>query len=84
MELHLDNSVGVCGRINVRFLTEDGDFLDSRASDRRCAADNNHHSWPAELEPYTSGLIGKVEVQAQTRVGNQWLTSGSRIVSIRE
>jgi hypothetical protein len=82
--LHLDNSVGVCGRINVRFLTENGGYLDSRASDRRCAPDNNHHSWPAEIPPFTSGLIGKVEVEAQTRIGNQWATSGSTIVSIRE
>ena len=82
--LHLDNLAGDCGRINVRFLTEDGDYLDSRASDHRCAPDNNHHSWRLEIPSYTSGLIGKAEVQAQTRVANRWATSGSRTVSIRE
>jgi hypothetical protein len=84
MELYLDNLAGVCGRINVRFLKENGNFLDSRASNPRCAPDNNSHHWPLAIPTYTSGLIGKVEVEAQTRVANQWVTSGSRTVSIKE
>ena len=84
MRLHMEDLGGVCGRIKVRYLTEDDAFLDSGKSTQRCPGDNNHYGYLADIPPYTSGEIGKVEVIAQTRAGGQWNDSGSTTLSIEE
>ena len=76
MRLHMEDLGGVCGRIKVRYLTEGDAFLDSGKSTQRCPGDNNHYGYLADIPPYTSGEIGKVEVVAQTRAGGQWNDSG--------
>jgi hypothetical protein len=84
MRLHLDNFGGDCGRIKVRYLTETGDPLEKGTSTRQCPNDNNHYSWPSDIPPYTSALIGQVEVIAQTRAGGQWGDANSITLSIAE
>jgi hypothetical protein len=83
--LHLNNSSGVCARVNLRYLTEAGTFLTARAGGSKCADDNGHHSWSVDLDPHTSNKIGQVRVQLQTQ-GNDgsWNTAGSDVVSIAE
>jgi hypothetical protein len=75
--LHMRNMGGDCGRIKARFLTEDGTLIDSRASTPHCPADNQHYDWEADVPAYSSGLIGQVEVVAQTRAGGQWNDAAS-------
>ena len=83
--LHLDNSSGVCARMNLRYLSSSGAFLTSRAGGVVCAADNAHHSWSVDLEPYESNKVAKVTVQTQTQGSNgSWNTAGSKTVSIAE
>jgi hypothetical protein len=38
--LHIDNSSGVCARMNLRHLTEGGTYLHSEAGGQVCAPDN--------------------------------------------
>jgi hypothetical protein len=82
--LHMDNMGGDCGRIQARFLTDSGDFIAARAGSRQCPADNDHYDWEADIPAYSSGLIGQVEVVAQTRGGGQWNDAGSTTLSIEE
>jgi hypothetical protein len=83
--LHLDNSGGLCARINLRYLTEGGSFLTREAGGEVCAEDNSHHRFSVDLAPYDSSKIGKVKVQLQTRGTNgSWNVAGSKTVSIAE
>jgi hypothetical protein len=83
--LHLDNSSGVCARMNLRYLTEGGSFWHSEPGGDVCAPDNGHHSWTVDLAPYTTNKITQVEVQLQTLAANgSWVTAGSDTVSIAE
>lgn len=83
--LHLDNSSGVCARINLRYFTAAGAFLTSRADDEKCAGDNSHRYWVIEFGPYESNKIAKVKVQLQTQASNgSWNVAGSRTLSIAE
>jgi hypothetical protein len=84
MRLHLDNFGADCGRIKVRYLTDTGDFLDDGKSTRRCPNDNGHYSWAADIPPYTSSLLGKVEVIAQSHSGGAWGDADSVTLSIAE
>lgn len=83
--LHINNSAGVCARMNLRYLTESGAFLTSRSGGEVCADDNGHHRWSVDLSPYASSKIGKVKVQLQTQGSNgSWNVAGSDTVSIAE
>jgi hypothetical protein len=92
--VHLNNSSGVCARVNVRYQTEGGTFLYEEASDHHCASDNSHQSWPlvqsswgvAEwFAPLTSDNIGQAKVQLQTLASDgDWENAGSKTVSIAE
>jgi hypothetical protein len=83
--LHLNNSSGVCARINLRYFTASGGFLTSRADDAKCASDNDHRYWVIEFGPHESDRIAKVKVQLQTQASNgSWNVAGSRTVSIAE
>ena len=83
--LHLNNSSGACARMNIRYLSEGGAFLTERAGGTVCAADNGHHEFAVDLDPYESNKIGKVTVQLQTLAANgSYVTAGSSTVSIAE
>jgi hypothetical protein len=83
--IHLNNSSGVCARMNLRYLTEGGTFLTARAGGTVCAGDNGHHSWSVDLSPYSSDRIGQVKVQLQTLAANgSWLVAGSQTESIAQ
>jgi hypothetical protein len=83
--LHLNNSSGVCARMNIRYLTESGAFLHSEPGGTVCAGDNGHHAWSVDLSPYGSTQIGQVTIQLQTLASNgSWITAGSDTVSIAE
>jgi len=83
--IHLNNSSGVCARMNLRYLTEGGAFLTERAGGTVCAPDNGHHVFTVNLSPYDSNKIGQVTVQLQTLSANgNWSTAGSQTVSIAE
>jgi hypothetical protein len=83
--LHLNNSAGLCARINLRFLTEGGSFLTRKAGGDVCADDNSHQRFSIDLSPYASSRIGKVKVQLQTQGTNgSWNVTGSKTVSIAE
>ena len=86
MRLHLDNALGTCGRVRVRYLTVDGTFLDSAESTEHCPGSNDHRSWAADpdIPPYTSSLLSQVEVIAQTQAGGQWNRAGATTLSIAE
>ena len=73
--LYINNSSGVCSRMNLRYLTSGGTFLTSRSGGEVCV----------DLDPYTSNKVGKVDVQLQTQGSNgSWNTAGSQTVSIAE
>jgi hypothetical protein len=80
-QLHMDNMGGDCGRIKVKYLTDEGELIDSRASTPRCPGDNEHYDWKADVPAYSSGLIGQVEVIAQTRAGGKWNYANSTTLS---
>lgn len=81
--LHLNNSSGVCARINMRVLAADGHLLDSAPSDTECASDNGHDRWRAEPAARSSIQVDAVTVQLQTLGTNgDWNTAGSETVSI--
>jgi hypothetical protein len=83
--IHLNNSAGVCARMNMRYLTESGSLLASRAGGTVCSPDNGHHYWSVSLMPYVSNQIGQVQVQLQTLGSNGvYVTAGSQTVSINE
>jgi hypothetical protein len=83
--IYLNNSSGVCSRMNLRYLTSSGSFVDSRAGGQVCADDNGLHQFTVDLDPYSSNKIGKVQVQLQTQGSNgSWNTAGSQTVSIAE
>jgi hypothetical protein len=83
--LHINNSAGLCARMNLRYLTESGTFLHKEHGGDVCASDNGHHSWTVDLDPYDSNKIGKVKVQLQTQGSNgSWNVAGSKTVSIAE
>ena len=83
--LHLNNSSGVCARMNLRYLTKSGAYLDERSGGTVCASDNGHEDWDVDLAPWSSNKIGKVRVQPQTLAANgSWQTAGSEVVSIAE
>jgi hypothetical protein len=83
--LYINNSSGVCSRMNLRYLTSGGAFLTSRSGGEVCADDNGLHQFTVDLDPYTSNKIGKVQVQLQTQGSNgSWNTAGSQTVSIAE
>jgi hypothetical protein len=83
--LHLNNSSGVCARINLRYYTQAGAFLTKRADDEMCAQDNGHHSRIIDFSPHASNKIAEVKVQLQTQASNgSWNVAGSRTVSIAE
>lgn len=83
--IHLNNSSGVCARMNLRYMTEGGAFLIARHGNSVCADDNGHHAWTVELLPYSSSKIGQVKVQLQT-LGNddKWRVAGSKTVALAE
>jgi hypothetical protein len=83
--LHLNNSAGLCARINLRYLTEGGSLLTREAGGDVCAGDNGHQRFSIDLSPYDSSRIGKVKVQLQTQGTNgSWNVAGSETVSIAE
>ncbi len=83
--IHLNNSSGVCARMNLRYLTESGSYITSRAGGTVCSPDNGHHYWSVSLMPYVSTEIGQVQVQLQTLGTNgTYTTAGSQTVSINE
>ncbi|HEY1370523.1 MAG TPA: hypothetical protein VGF23_25560 [Gaiellaceae bacterium] len=81
----LNNVAGLCARMNLRYYTESGSLLTSKAGGSYCAPDNKLHAASVDLDPYTSSQIGKVEVQLQTQGTNgSWNLVGSKTVSIEE
>jgi hypothetical protein len=83
--LHLNNSSGVCSRMNIRYLTEGGAFLTERSGGTVCASDNGHHPFSVDLDPFESNKVGKVTIQLQTQGTNgSFTTAGSATVSIAE
>ena len=83
--IYINNSSGVCSRMNLRYLTSGGAFLTSRSGGEVCADDNGLHQFTVDLDPYTSNKVGKVDVQLQTQGSNgSWNTAGSQTVSIAE
>jgi hypothetical protein len=83
--LHLNNSSGVCARVNLRYYMASGSFLTRRADEERCAEDNGHHFWITDFDPYESNKVAKVKVQIQTQSSNgSWNVAGSRTVTIAE
>jgi hypothetical protein len=80
--IHLNNSNGACARMNIRYLTETGSFIDSRAGGTVCSPDNGHNSWSVDLDPRDIGLV---TIQLQTLGTNGvYSTAGSQTVSINE
>lgn len=83
--LHLNNVDGGCARMNIRYLSESGSFLTSRAGGVVCASDNGHHEFTVDLEPYTSNKIGQVNVQLQSQNTNGTFTViGSSTVTVSD
>ena len=83
--LHLNNSSGVCARINLRYYTAAGTFLTKRADEEFCADDNGHTFRIIDISPHASNKIAKVKVQLQTLAANgSWNVAGHRTVSIAE
>jgi hypothetical protein len=83
--IHLNNSSGECARINLRYLTETGSYIDSRPGGTVCSPDNAHNRWSVNLAPYGHRDIGQVQVQLQTLASNgSYVTAGSQTVSINE
>jgi len=81
--LHLNHVSGECARMNLRYLTEGGVFITSRAGGTVCVSDNAHHEFTVNLDPFTSNKIGKVVVQLQTENANGTFTvEGSETVSV--
>ncbi len=83
--LWINNSSGVCSRMNIRYLTEGGTFVTERSGGTVCASDNGLHSFSVDLDPFDSNKVGKVKVQLQTQGTNgSYSTAGSATVSIAE
>jgi hypothetical protein len=84
--LHMTNLAGVCGRVRLRFLSDEDGYLDSEESDPECPPTNAHEDYPVDLDSYNSSLIDEVEVVLQTDTGpnNSWARAGGTTVSIAE
>lgn len=81
--LHLNDVAGGCARMNLRYLTESGTFIASRAGGTVCASDNDHHEFTVSLDPYTSNTIGKVNVQLQSlNVDGSYSVVGHQVASV--
>jgi hypothetical protein len=68
--LHLNNIAGVCARVKLVYMTESYSTLATRYGGAVCAPDNGHHYWSVDLAPYSSTLIGAVQVSMQTQGTN--------------
>lgn len=83
--IHLNNAIGVCARINLRYLSEAGILLRSEPSSEFCADDNDHDASSIYMEPYASNRIERVTVQLQTQGSNgSWNTAGEETHSIAD
>jgi hypothetical protein len=81
--LHLNNSSGVCARMNIHYLAETGAFITEKPGGTVCGSDNGHHAFSVDLDPFESNKVGKVTIQLQTQGTNgSFSTAGSATVSI--
>src|SRR5262245_55264315 len=84
-DIWLNNVAGLCARVNLRYYTESGSYLNSKPGGSYCAPDNNLHAVSVDLQPWHSDQIGKVEVQLQSQGTNgSWNNVGSKTVLIEE
>jgi hypothetical protein len=81
----LDNVAGLCARINLRYETESGSYLNEKHDSPFCAADNNLHHVRIDFSPYTSPQVERVEVQLQSQASNgSWNVVRSQTLTIDE
>ena len=81
----INNSAGLCARMNLRYLTEGGAFLSEQAGGTVCASTNAPNGFNVDFGSYSSNKIGQVTVQLQTQGSNgSYSVAGSQTVSINE
>ena len=76
--IHLNNSSGECARMNLRYLTESGSFIDSRAGRHGVLARQRPPLVERQSRRRTDSTeIGQVQVQLQTLASNgTYVTAG--------
>ncbi len=82
--MYLHDVAGLCARLNIKYYTESGSYIDQRHSDPFCATDNSLQHYTYDFQPYTSPDAERVEVQLQTQgVGKtDWNVLGSQTALI--
>jgi hypothetical protein len=84
-DVMLNNSMGVCARVNLKYMTDAGYVLVEEAGHEYCAPDNDLHRYGFTLGSIRSDKLDKVKVQLQTLAANgTWQTAGWETVSIED
>lgn len=84
-DVMLNNSSGVCARVNLKYMTDGGYVLTEEAGHEYCAPDNDLHRYGFTLGSIRSDKLDKVKVQLQTLAANgNWQTAGWETVSIED
>jgi hypothetical protein len=84
-DVMLNNSSGVCARVNLKYMTDAGYVLWEEAGREYCAPDNDLHRYGFTLGSLRSDDLDKVKVQLQTLAANgDWQTAGWDTVSIED
>jgi hypothetical protein len=84
-DVMLNNSSGVCARVNLKYMTDAGYVLTEEAGHEYCAPDNDLHRYGFTLGSIRSDKLDKVKVQLQTLAANgTWQTAGWETVSIED
>lgn len=77
--LYLKNAAGDCGRVEIEFYDEDGDFLHEEAEER-CTESNSKVQFFLNMDDYSSPYITSVTIRLKEDNGNDgtWSTIESQ------
>lgn len=80
--LHINNAASACARMRIEYFTLDDVFLADKVGGKVCAADNTHHTWSVDLDPYGDGKLAYIKVSLQTLgADGSWRTIGTHSVT---
>jgi hypothetical protein len=66
--LHVSNAAGACARVRLQYWDRADVELADKHGGTVCAADNGHHAWSVDLEPYGDPSLDRVSIMLQRQV----------------
>jgi len=76
--LHINNAASACARMRIEYFKVDDTRLTEKFGGKVCAADNRHHTWSVDLEPYSDNKLAYIKIGLQTLgTDDVWRTIGT-------